>query len=277
MNSSNRPGEYLVQHREKVRKLQQILSDYGRVAVAFSGGVDSSFLLKSALDVLGAGNVIILHGRSCLQKRSEQERADSWLSRHGYSQDIEHLVIDLLPLGWKEFVRNPDDRCYLCKLRMYRIFLDELDKRDVHVLLDGTNTDDLKDSRPGLRAIHELGVQTPFVPCGLAKADIRELSRELKLDTSDQPSSSCLATRIPHGLEITVPRLESIAALENGLAELGFDGCRVRLDAKSEERVYLQVVQDDLDRLCTPAIRRAVFRFFKNRGVEQVYLDMEGR
>lgn len=263
--------------RDKVEKLHRTLSDFGRVAIAFSGGVDSSFLLKSALDVLGAGNVVILHGRSCLQKKVEQERAETWLSRHGYSSDIDHLFIELQPLGWKEFISNPKERCYLCKHRLYRLFLDELDKRGIHVLLDGTNTDDLKDRRPGLRAIHELGVQTPLVSCGLGKADIRELSRELKLDTSDQPSSSCLATRIPHGLEITVQRLERIAAWEDGLAELGFDGCRVRMDVKSERIVYLQLIQADLDHFVNPAIRRAVFRFFKNTGVSQVYLDLEGR
>ena len=264
-------------HREKVTKLHELLSDYGRVAVAFSGGVDSSFLLKSALDVLGAGNVVIVHARSCLQKSHEQQRADTWLSRHGYSPDIEQLVIELQPLSWKEFVTNPEERCYLCKLRMYGIFLDKLDKLDIHVLLDGTNIDDLKDSRPGLRAIHELGVQTPLVSCGLGKAEIRELSRELKLDTSEQPSSSCLATRIPQDLEITAQRLERIATWENGLAELGFDGCRVRMDGKSEKIVYFQIVQDDLEQFFNSAIRHAVVRFFKNLGIEQVYLDLEGR
>lgn len=263
--------------RDKVVKLNELLAGFGRVAVAFSGGVDSSFLLKSALDVLGAGNVVILHGRSCLQKKAEQERAATWLSRHGYSPDIEQLIIELQPLGWKEFISNPENRCYLCKYRLYRNFLDKLDERDIHVLLDGTNTDDLKDRRPGLRAIHELGVQTPFVTCGLSKADIRELSRELKLDTCDQPSSSCLATRIPHGLEITLQRLERIAVWEDGLAELGFNGCRARMDAKSERIVYLQVVQANLDQLFNPAIRRAVFHFFKNMGVSKVFLDMEGR
>jgi len=264
-------------HREKVINLHGLLADFGRVAVAFSGGVDSSFLLKSALDVLGAGNVVILHARSCLQKSVEQQHADTWLSRHGYSPDIEQLVIELQPLSWKELVSNPEERCYLCKLRMYRIFLDELDKRNIHVLLDGTNIDDLKDRRPGLRAIHELGVNTPLVACGLGKAEIRELSRELKLDTSEQPSSSCLATRIPHGLEITAQRLERIETWESGLAELGFDGCRVRMDDKSEKIVYLQLIQDDLEQFFNSAIRRAVFRFFKNIGIDQVYLDLEGR
>ena len=254
-----------------------MLSDLGRVAIAFSGGVDSSFLLKAALDILGAGNVTIVHGRSCLQKKIEQKLADTWLSRHGYSEKIEPLVLELAPLTWKEFVANPKDRCYLCKLRMYKLFLEELDKRDIHVLLDGTNIDDLKDRRPGLRAIHELGVQTPLVSCSLGKAEIRELSRAVKLDTSEQISSSCLATRIPHGLEITGPRLEHIAVWEEGLAGLGFDGCRVRMDNAEKKIVYLQLLHDDLGKFLNSSIRPAVVRFFKNKKIEQVYLDLEGR
>lgn len=264
-------------HREKTKKLHDLLLDFGRVAVAFSGGVDSSFLLKSALDVLGAGNVVILHARSCLQKAGEQERAETWLSRHGYSSYIEQVVLDLQPLSWKEFAGNTSERCYLCKLRMYKAFLEELEGRDIQYLLDGTNTDDLKDRRPGLRAIHELDVKTPLVACGLGKDDIRNLSRTLNLDTSDQPSASCLATRIPHGLEITVPRLQQIAAWEEGLARMGYEGCRVRMDYKSKKTVYLQLLQKDLDQLFKPAIRRAVFRYFKSLGVDQVYLDLKGR
>ncbi len=266
-----------MQSRDKVEEFHRILSDYGRVGVAFSGGVDSSFLLKSALDILGAGNVVILHARSCLVKETEQKRAATWLSRHGYSSEIDARFIDLQPLGWKEFVNNPGDRCYLCKLRMYKRFLEEIESLDIHVLLDGTNTDDLKDRRPGLRAIHELGVQTPLVSCGLGKAEIRDLSRELQLDTSDQPSSSCLATRIPQGLEITEQRLQRIAAWEEGMASLGFDGCRVRMDAAAESVVYLQLLRDSLDQLYNPTIRRAVFRMLKNKGIDKVYLDLEGR
>ncbi len=264
-------------HQEKTEKLHTLLSEFGRVALAFSGGVDSSFLLKSALDVLGAGNVVILHARTCLQKPEEQERAETWLRRHGYSSDIERIILELQPLSWKEFVGNTSERCYLCKLRMYKAFFDELERREIHYLLDGTNTDDLKDRRPGLRAIHELGVKTPLVTCGLGKDDIRSLSRALNLDTADQPSSSCLATRIPSGLEITVPRLQQIADWEEGLERMGFDGCRVRMDYKSVDTVYLQLLQKDLDQLLNPAVRRAVFRYFKNLRVNQVFLDLEGR
>ncbi len=264
-------------HQEKLAQLQSILTDAGRVGIAFSGGVDSSFLLKAALDVLGAGNVCLLHGYSCLQKEEEQARARSWLDRHGCSSEIEQLFIDLQPLAWKEFVKNPRERCYLCKRRMYSRFLELLDQRGIPFLLDGTNIDDLKDRRPGLRAIHELGVQTPLVEAGLGKDEIRHLSREAGLDTFDLPSSSCLATRIPHGLEITRKRLQQVAAWEEKLDRLGFHGCRARIGDISEKSVFLQFVHQDLERIFSPGLRQSVFRYFKNQAIEKVFIDLEGR
>jgi len=263
--------------REKLEALHAILTGYGRVGIAFSGGVDSSFLLKTALDVLGAGNVCLLHGSSCLQKDHERERALSWLERHGFSPDIEQVRLDLQPLAWKEFVSNPGERCYLCKRRMYTLFLERLEQRGIDCLLDGTNIDDLKHRRPGLRAIHELGVRTPLVDAGLGKDEIRRWSREYGLDTADQPSSSCLATRIPHGLEITAPRLQRIAAWEAELARMGFTGCRAKIGDTSEKTVCLQFQENDLERFFNHALRRSVIRYFKNQAIERVFLDLQGR
>ena len=261
----------------KLEQLNRILSDFGRVGIAFSGGVDSSFLLKSALDVLGSDNVVILHAHSCLLKKEEQERAQTWLRRHGYSSDIKLALIELQPLARKEFVRNDADRCYFCKHQIYTLFWQELKKRRIEILLDGTNCDDLKEDRPGLRAIQELGAQTPLVFCGLTKAEIREASRNLKLDTCDLPSSSCLATRVPSGLEITEKRLEQIAVWEEGMTDMGFAGCRVRMDIRSGKTVYLQLLFSDLDKFFKRENRLEVVQFFKKTGVEQVYLDLEGR
>lgn len=262
---------------EKIEHLRELLLSYGRVGIAFSGGVDSSFLLKSSLDLLGAGNVCILHAHSCLQCPEEQVMASSWLSRHGYSTDIEMLSISLDPLTWKEFVRNPKERCYLCKRRMYSFFLEQLELRNFQYLLDGTNIDDLKTGRPGLRAIHELDVQTPLVEAGLGKDEIRKLSKAVNLDTFDLPSSSCLATRIPHELTITSERLDCISRWERKLASFGFAGCRVKISPESEKILYLQVLQVDMDRFATSGIRHAVFRYFMNLGIERVFLDLEGR
>jgi len=261
---------------QKVEKLHSFLRDAEKVAVAFSGGVDSSFLLKSALDVLGEGNVLVLFGRSCLVRLDEQQRAESWPGRHGFS-GVDFQVVELHPLVWKEFVSNTEKRCYHCKLRIYKEFLEVLRDRDIKVLLDGTNTDDLKDSRPGLQAIHELDVKTPLVTAGLDKNDIRTLSHELDLDTREQPSSSCLSTRIPYGLEITTARLDAVAGYEEQMEKLGFVGCRVRLHLLEEDAVCLQLQEDDFERFSAAGMRLAIVRFFQKAGVRGLYLDLVGR
>ena len=263
--------------RDQVEQFHRILSGYERVGIAFSGGVDSSFLLKSALDVLGPNHVVVVHGRSCLQTQEEQQRAATWLSRHGYCPPIEQLFIDLQPLSWQGFAENKHDRCYLCKSRMYAIFLQKLALKGISFLLDGTNADDLKQDRPGLQAILELGVQTPLAAAGLCKAQIRRMSKKLNLDTSDQPSSSCLATRLPYGLIITGEHLAKIAFWEAGLARFGFLGCRVRMDLICDNGVYLQVIKEDVDRLATPDMQAEVRRFFQSCGIEHVHINPKGR
>ena len=262
--------------------LYRKLAAYGRVAIAFSGGVDSSFLLKAALDVLGTEQVVILHSRSCLQTKAAQERVDTWLQRHGYTEKkpagmIKSIAFD--PLQWQEFTANPADRCYLCKQRLYSSFLEELKGQGTTLLLDGTNLDDLEagEGRPGLRAITELGVQTPLADCGLRKNEIRQLSCSLQLGTSDQPSASCLATRIATGLEITGQRLVWIEELELTLADLGFVGCRARLGHESDLTVYLQFPVADMEQLLEPAIRGKVLQEMKKKGADKIYLDLQGR
>lgn len=261
---------------QKTVKLHTILEEYGRVAIAFSGGVDSSLLLKSAIDTLGPGNVLALSARTCLVRPEEQQAAASWLDRHGLT-GVDFQPVDLHPLSWKEFVGNSEERCYHCKLRIYKEFFEVMHKRDMQVLLDGTNTDDLKNRRPGLRAIHELGVKTPLVEAGFDKNDVRARSRILLLDTSERPSSSCLATRIPHGLEVTADRIDTIAGYEKGMEKLGFAGFRVRLHPLKEDAVILQLQEDDFERFSRPGMRVAVVRFFQKAGVRSIFLDLIGR
>ncbi len=261
---------------QKTKKLHSILEGYGRVAIAFSGGVDSSLLLKSAIDMLGPENVLALSARTCLVRAEEQQAAAGWLDRHG-QVGVEFLPVDLQPLSWKEFVGNSEERCYHCKLRIYKEFFELMQERDIQILLDGTNTDDLKSKRPGLRAIHELGVKTPLVEAGFDKNDVRARSRILLLDTSDRPSSSCFATRIPHGLEVTAERIEAIEGYEAGMEKLGFTGFRVRLHPLQEDTVVLQLQEDDFERFTRPGMRVAVVRFFRKAGVRSVFLDLIGR
>lgn len=263
--------------REKKVQLHCLLRDFGRVGIAFSGGADSSFLLRSAIDALGAENVLALHARSCLQKKEEQERAAAWPERHGFPEFLLRLI-DLEPLQWLEFVRNPPDRCYVCKRLIYQHFQAVLAEEGIDVLLDGSNADDLQQGRagrPGLRAIAELGVRSPLAACGLSKAEIRDLSRELGLETWNQPASSCLAARIAQGMAITAARLDQVAAMEQVLAEAGFFGCRARL--LDEEAVCLQLQREDMERFWSGEIRWSLCSKLKKQGAEKIFLDLDGR
>ncbi len=263
--------------QEKARRLKEILEGFGKIAIAFSGGVDSSLLVKCACDSLGFENVLILHSRSCLQKSGESEAAINWAKRLDPTHGLATKIVELQPLSWKEFVLNPINRCYLCKFRAYRLFLEEAEKWGTHHLADGTNSDDLKERRPGLRAIHELGVKTPLVQAGFSKDEVRQLSNELGLSTWNKPSSSCLATRIPSGLEVTESRIKKIASWEEYLFNLGFNGCRVRMDKKRKDTVYIQVLEADLDKIMMKSLRVTLIRFFNKDGVKKVFIDLNGR
>lgn len=264
----------------KAEQLRRLLSGFDRVGIAFSGGVDSSLLLRMTLDILGSTRVFVLHASSCLQKKQELENVSTWTQRHGYAADMQLRVIETNPLTWQEVTANPRNRCYLCKKRLYSLFLDELQKENITILLDGTNADDIcqgEAGRPGLRAIAELGIHTPLADCDLNKNEIRQLSRELGLDTADRPSSSCLATRIPHNTPITSKRLQKVATLEQELEEQGFAGCRVRLDENSEHTIYVQLQENDLQGLGFDFMKKKITNQLKNKNVRKIYLDLEGR
>jgi uncharacterized protein len=261
----------------KFERLKYILQACGRVALAFSGGVDSSFILKCALDTLGVGNVLVLFARSELLTFEEIERATTWLAENGYTSGVEMEVIHLQPLDWKEFVQNNENRCYLCKHRIFSLFNAHMQMRGFSCLIDGTNTDDLKGHRPGLRAIHELGVRMPLVEASMGKADVRVLSQQLGLATWDQPSASCLATRIPAGMTITGRRLRRIEIFEKGLERFGLTGCRVRLDRHCQDTVHVEIRERDFEVILDPSIRLEIQHFLQSNGVGKVLLDLEGR
>ncbi|MCI5124407.1 MAG: ATP-dependent sacrificial sulfur transferase LarE [Candidatus Electrothrix sp. AR5] len=267
--------------KNKVDQLRRLLSGFDQVGIAFSGGVDSSFLLRSALDALGPDRVRVLHARSCLQKKQEQESVDTWAERQGYpAAAIQQRIINIDPLAWDNFVVNPKNRCYLCKKHLYNLFRETLQQEGITDLLDGTNSDDLrqgKTGRPGLQALAEFGIRTPLADCGLDKKAIRTLSRNLGLDTADHPSSSCLATRIPHGVMITSERLNKIAELEQVLEENCFAGCRVRLDPSAEQTVFVEVQKAKLQQLSSDSMRKHIVTQLKKKGVLKIYLDLEGR
>ena len=259
--------------RDKYSHLQEILSGLGHVALAFSAGVDSTFLLSAACETLGKDKVVALYGVSCLLPRHSLKAADRIFERH-FAGKARLRRVDLHPLLWDDFAANGRDRCYVCKKRIYSIFLAEMEGAGVPYLIDGTNIDDLKEDRPGLRALRELGVQTPLVRAGFHKAEIRELARERGLENHDLPSNSCLATRIAAGMPISVEALRLIDHAEHFLHEKGFHDCRVRLGG---ERTVVELRKEHLDRITRQETRESLLQYFQSLGLSRVVLDLQGR
>lgn len=254
----------------KYRKLQGILVRHEKLAVAFSGGVDSSFLLHAACATLGASSVHAFHASSELLPPLETERVQSAVQELGCF----FRPIRVNPFNWPEFVANGPDRCYLCKKKIYQGFLADPIFPEGAVLSDGTNHDDLGQDRPGLKAVAELRVQTPLAAVGFSKKEIRLLSREFALPTWDTPASSCLATRIAQGEPVTREKISLVAQCEALLREAGFMGVRVRF---SEESATIAVLRKDLLRVQEKHVFSSIKNEFSFLGVTRVVIDPHGR
>ncbi len=180
----------------------------------------------------------------------------------------------LHPLIWPEFVANTEERCYFCKKRMYQAFLRELEKNNCSVLLDGSNVDDLKSCRPGFRAIHELGIKTPLLDAGLNKEEVRSFAKSYQLKNHDKLSNSCLATRIPEGINLNNKTLRLVERCEDFLLERKFSGCRVKPEGQN---VVLQITSKGAERLAISSVRVDIIHFFQSEGFERVLVDLNQR
>ncbi len=254
----------------KYRQLQEIFSQHKKVAVAFSGGVDSSFLLYAACVTLGSSLVHAFHARSELLPPFESEGVECAIQERGCS----FHPIEIKPFSWPDFVANGSDRCYHCKKKIYQTFLADLLFSKGVLLFDGTNLDDLGQDRPGLLAASELNVQTPLADVGLAKKEIRSLSREFGLPTWDAYASSCLATRIAQREPITREKILLVSQCEALLRERGFMGVRVRL---SKETATIVVLQEDLGEIQKKHVLSAIKGMFLFLGLHKVMIDLQGR
>ncbi|MEK7867751.1 MAG: ATP-dependent sacrificial sulfur transferase LarE, partial [Candidatus Omnitrophota bacterium] len=208
----------------KIEELKGILKRMGSVVVAFSGGVDSSFLLKMAKDILQDGNVLAVTAVSETYTSSELKQAKRFAKKLG----VRHKIIFTDELKNKNFTKNPINRCYYCKKELFCKLNEIARKQGFNYVLDASNTDDAKDYRPGSIAKKELGVRSPLMEAGFSKYDIRRYSTKLKLETAMLPSMACLASRFPYGEKINKKTLVKIEAAEDFIKRQGISQVRVR-------------------------------------------------
>ncbi len=255
--------------KDKHEQLQKVLKDLGKVAVAYSGGVDSSFLLKAAVDTLGPENVLACISLGPAEPGTMHERAREIAKTVG----AELVVVEAGEMDDPDFTSNRADRCFHCKSRLCRTLLDVAKERGFPHVVFGTNYDDLDDFRPGNKAMKIFGIRSPLAEAGLTKSEIRELSRQAGLPTADQPASPCLASRIPYGLEITERRLRQIDRAEGVLRSLGFVEFRVR---HHDAIARIEVGPQDVARLVAEPVRSQVVEKLKALGFRYVTADLQG-
>jgi uncharacterized protein len=244
-----------------------------RIAIAFSGGVDSTLLLHAALIALGPKNVMALYARSTLNSAASIAGSSMVFARN-FPHASAMREIQVAPLSWPEFIVNDTNRCYYCKKRMYTLLQEAMQVAGYTTLADGTNIGDQQDGRPGLRAINELQVITPLADVGLIKSEVRRLAEKFGLSNHDLPSNSCLATRISHNTPIAEKTLRVIELAEVFLHDHGFVGCRVRVQ---DSCTLVEVREQDVSAFVEPANRTRVHSYFHNLQLAPVVLSLKGR
>lgn len=252
---------------KKYNKLIEHIQSLESLVVAFSGGVDSTFLLKAAKEALG-DRVVALTIHAPFHLQWEIEETKELAKEIG----VKHVIIEATEIP-PEIINNPSNRCYLCKKAVFQGILDFAKENGYRYVADGTNFDDTKDYRPGMKALKELQVVSPLLEAGFTKADIRGVSKELGLSTWDKPAYACILTRIQYGQQITKEDLRKIERAERYMIDLGFPIVRVRLH---DQLARIEVAPDQLGEILQEEMIRKIATDFKKIGFQYVTLDLEG-
>jgi len=253
---------------EKWDRLKTLLKEMQLAVLAYSGGVDSSLLLRAASEAMGPHLIAVT-------AVSETYPAAELLSAREFARTlgVTHKVLHTEELASEDFVRNTPERCYHCKKELFEKLTRIAETEGISVVIEGSNTDDLRDYRPGRKAAKEYSVRSPLVEADISKAEVRELARLLNLPVWNKPSLACLSSRIPYGTKITPELLHSIEAAENHLRVLGFQQVRVRHHG---EIARIEVTREDVAKLTSNDTMQAIVAAFKELGYTYVCLDLEG-
>ena len=255
--------------KAKTQKLKEIFRSMERVLVAYSGGVDSTLLLKVAKDTLGDENVLAVTVFSPLYPERELTGAKKLTQGMG----VRHLLIKSNELEIEGFSKNPPNRCYYCKKELFEELQKLAHKEKIPFIVEGSTLDDERDYRPGKKAIQELGIRSPLKEVRFTKEEVRELSDALGLTTWDKPSFACLASRFPYGEEITMEKLKMVDEAENFLFGLGFKQVRVRHHGNLAR---IEIYPEEIERLMDKLLREKVVSHLKKIGYHYVTVDLQG-
>ncbi len=254
--------------QEKKQRLESYLRELGSVIIAFSSGVDSTFLLKVAHDILG-DKVVAVTARSCSFPERELNEAKAFCKAEG----IEHIIFESEELSIDGFAQNPKNRCYLCKRELFTKMLGIAEQKKIPYIAEGSNIDDNGDYRPGLIAVSELNIKSPLRETGFTKAEIRQLSKKLGLFTWNKQSFACLYSRFVYGETITKEKITMVDKAEQKLIDLGFNQVRVRIHGKIAR---IEIEQSEFEKILKKDTASELNRYFQKLGFAYVTLDLGG-